>query len=55
MPSITTLHQTLCTAIGERRLLEFSSKGCSRIAEPHDYGVKDRVRKLLYYQVGGDR
>ena len=53
MPAITTLHQTLCTAIGERRLLGFSSKGHDRIAEPHDYGVKDRVRKLLYYQVGG--
>jgi hypothetical protein len=53
MPAITTLHQTVCMAIGERRLLAFSSKGCRRIAEPHDYGVKDRVRKLLYYQVGG--
>lgn len=53
MTAITTLHQTICTAIGERRLLAFSSKGHSRIAEPHDYGVKDRVRKLLYYQVAG--
>lgn len=53
MPAIGTLHQMLCTAIGERRLLAFSSKQCGRIAEPHDYGVKDGVRKLLYYQVGG--
>lgn len=53
MPAIGTLHQTLCTAIEERRLLAFFSKGCDRIAEPHDYGVRDGVRKLLYYQVGG--
>jgi len=53
MPAIGTLHQQLCTAIGERRLLAFSSKHCHRIAEPHDYGVKDGVRRLLYYQVGG--
>lgn len=53
MSVIGTLHHTLCTAIAERRLLAFSSKNCSRIAEPHDYGVKDGVRKLLYYQVGG--
>jgi len=53
MPAIGTLHQLLCTAIGERRLLEFSSKRCRRVGEPHDYGVKDGVRKLLYYQVAG--
>lgn len=53
MADIPTLHHTLCTAIAERRLLSFSSKRCSRIAEPHDYGVIGGVRKLLYYQVGG--
>jgi len=51
--AIPTLHKTLCGAIGERRLLVFSSKRCERIAEPHDYGVIGGVRKLLYYQVGG--
>jgi hypothetical protein len=53
MAAIPTLHQLLCSAIGERRLLAFSSKRCDRIAEPHDYGVVGGVRKLLYYQVGG--
>jgi len=53
MPAIPTVHRTLCAAIGERRLLAFSSKNHGRIAEPHDYGVKDGVRKLFYYQVGG--
>ena len=53
MPAIPTLHSILCSAIGERRLLAFSSKRCDRIAEPHDYGVMGGVRKLLYYQVGG--
>jgi len=53
MAEIPTLHNTLCTAIAERRLLSFSSRRCSRIAEPHDYGVIGGVRKLLYYQVGG--
>jgi hypothetical protein len=53
MTVIPTLHHTLCTAIAERRLVSFSSKRCSRIAEPHDYGVVGGVRKLLYYQVGG--
>ena len=53
MAAIPTLHHTLCTAIVEKRLLTFSSKRCSRIAEPHDYGVIGGVRKLLYYQVGG--
>ena len=33
--------------------MAFNSKGCERIAEPHDYGVIGGVRKLLYYQVGG--
>jgi hypothetical protein len=53
MRAIPTLHKTLCAAIGERRLLAFYSKDHERIAEPHDYGVKDSVRKLFYYQVGG--
>jgi hypothetical protein len=53
MADIPTLHKTLCSAIGGRRLLAFSSKHCDRIAEPHDYGVIGGVRKLFYYQVGG--
>ena len=54
MSAIPTLHRTLCAAIAERRLLDFSSKNHGRTAEPHEYGVKDGVRKLFYYQVGGE-
>ncbi len=41
-------------AIGQRRLVQFSLHGCLRIAEPHDYGIRDGVAQLLVYQVGGE-
>jgi hypothetical protein len=41
-------------AITGRRLVRFSFRGCVRIAEPHDYGIRDGVVQLLVYQVGGE-
>ena len=40
-------------AIGERRLIAFAYDGCPRTAEPHDFGIVGREKKLFYYQVGG--
>ena len=48
------LHDDLMRAIDERRLIEFIYKaGPSRIAEPHDYGVRHGVDYLLGYQISG--
>jgi hypothetical protein len=46
-------HQLLLTAIHERRLLRFSLDGKDRVAEPHDYGIKAGVVRLLTYQISG--
>jgi len=44
----------LRSAIAQRRLIKFSLHGCVRIAEPHDYGIRDGVAQLLVFQVGGE-
>lgn len=41
-------------AIAERRLVELIYGGRPRIVEPHDYGVRRGVTKLLVYQVRGE-
>jgi hypothetical protein len=41
-------------AIAERRLVAFRLHGLARIAEPHDYGEIGGVRRLFFYQVGGE-
>jgi hypothetical protein len=38
-------------AIARRRLIQLKYNGRTRIAEPHDYGVKNATRKLLVYQI----
>ena len=40
-------------AIAERRLVSFVLDGRRRIGEPHDYGIKDGVPKLLFYHTAG--
>jgi 2-dehydro-3-deoxyphosphooctonate aldolase (KDO 8-P synthase) len=40
-------------AINQKRLIKFSLYGHTRIAEPHDYGIKKGVAQVLVYQVGG--
>jgi hypothetical protein len=49
-----SVHRLLCAAINNKRLIEFHYKTCRRIAEPHDYGVIDGMKKLLAYQVQGE-
>jgi hypothetical protein len=38
-------------AIVHKRLIEVSYAGRPRIAEPHDYGIKNGSPKLLIYQI----
>jgi hypothetical protein len=49
----TATHQVILTAIHERLLLRFSLDGKDRVAEPHDYGIKAGVVRLLVYQISG--
>ena len=49
-----SIHQLLCDAINNRRLIEFQYKECRRVAEPHDYGMTKSVKKLLAYQIEGE-
>lgn len=42
------------TAISERRLVELVYGRHRRIVEPHDYGVRRGVPKLLVYQIRGE-
>jgi hypothetical protein len=49
------VHDDLVRAINETRLIEFVYKtGRLRVAEPHDYGVKNDVDSLLAYQISGE-
>jgi len=47
------LEGLLKRAIDERRLVSFVSRGCRRIGEPHDYGIKGGLARLFFYQTGG--
>jgi hypothetical protein len=38
-------------AIAHKRLIEVRYDGRLRVAEPHDYGVKNGSRKVLVYQL----
>src|SRR5579859_4171802 len=40
-------------AIAGRRLIQFVYDRRTRIAEPHDYGVRNGTAQLLVYQIGG--
>ncbi|HJU05837.1 MAG TPA: hypothetical protein VJ692_11870 [Nitrospiraceae bacterium] len=48
------IHKLLCEAIRNKRLIKFEYKDCRRIAEPHDYGLIEGVKKLLAYQIEGE-
>ena len=49
-----SIHDDLVRAINEKRVIQFVYKTPGRrLAEPHDYGVKKGVYKLLVFQVGG--
>ena len=54
MPAIAPeIDELLRGAIEQRRIIEFKYKQRTRIMEPHDYGLKEGIPKLLAYQVGG--
>ena len=46
----SSLDTQLRFAIANKRLLRFTYDGAVRVAEPHDYGVRDREVKVLVYQ-----
>ena len=46
-----SLDSTIRLAIQHRRLVEVRYKGQSRIAEPHDFGRRRGVDRLLVYQL----
>jgi WYL domain len=45
-----TLDSQLRFAIANKRLIRFTYESVVRIAEPHDYGLRDGAPKLLAYQ-----
>jgi hypothetical protein len=50
-----TLNSDLLRAIADKRLVEFVYKtGGTRLAEPHDYGIRHGVERLLVFQLSGD-
>jgi hypothetical protein len=52
-PPVASADRLLRIAIAERRLVTFTLDGFPRIAEPHDYGIKDGEARLFFYQRGG--
>jgi hypothetical protein len=58
MNDLHSLDEQLTFAIAHKRLIQFRYNGRLRVAEPHDYGIKNGTRKLLVYQIreaGGDQ
>jgi hypothetical protein len=45
-----TLDSQLRFAIKNRRLIRFTYESMPRVAEPHDYGMRDGAPKLLAFQ-----
>jgi hypothetical protein len=45
-----TLDSQLRFAIANKRLIRFTYESAVRVAEPHDYGVREGATKLLAYQ-----
>jgi len=51
----TRVNSDLLRAIVDKRLVEFVYKtGRTRLAEPHDYGIRHGVERLLVFQLSGD-
>ena len=49
------MNDDLVQAIAEKRLIEFIYKtGRTRIVEPHDYGIRGGVERLLGFQISGE-
>lgn len=47
------MEQIIKTAIADKKLIEFSYSGHTRIAEPHVLGISGGATQILGYQVGG--
>jgi hypothetical protein len=45
-----TLDSQLRFAIANKRLIRFTCESAVRVAEPHDYGVREGAPKLLAFQ-----
>ena len=45
------LNEQLLFAIAQKRLIQFTYSGGTRVAEPHDYGVQKGTERLLTYQL----
>ena len=45
-----TLDRELRFAIANKRLLQLSYEGATRVVEPHDYGLRNGVRTVLAFQ-----
>ena len=46
--------QRSCRCDREKRLIEFAYKGGrTRVVEPHDYGIRGGIERLLGFQVSG--
>jgi hypothetical protein len=51
----TRVNSDLLRAIVDKRLVEFVYKTRrTRLAEPHDYGIRHGVERLLVFQLSGD-
>ena len=49
------MNTDLVRAIRKKRLIEFTYKsGGVRIAEPHDYGIRKGIERLLAFQLSGE-
>jgi hypothetical protein len=49
-PAEHTLDSQLRFAIANKRLIRFTYDGAVRVAEPHDYGLRDGATKVLAFQ-----
>ena len=48
------MNNDLVGAIREKRLIEFAYKGGrTRVVEPHDYGIRGGIERLLGFQISG--
>jgi hypothetical protein len=49
------VNNDLVGAIREKRFIEFAYKGGrTRVVEPHDYGIRGDIERLLGFQVSGE-
>jgi hypothetical protein len=53
--SLRTFDERLRFAIANKRLIQVIYNSSARVAEPHDYGLKNGAAKLLAYQLHGGR